>query len=245
TMSADHTAAAWLTDLLGDEDAAVRREAACNQCARVESDLSTIRALRARLSDPDRSVRWWVALALLGSDAPVGDLEEELLRALRIPFRPVGGMPTHPWVTIQETTAPAGPRATAALIRILKGRPLRFQVEAARTLALLGMDAKVARPALIETLKGEKLLRRAAAEALGQIGSDGVPELVDRLGHKDERVREGAARAIGRMGLPARSAVEPLTAALTDRSSAVRTQAALALWCVDGDAGAALPVLQE
>src|SRR5262249_26531980 len=97
TVSADHTAAAWLQDLLDDEDAAVRREAACNQCARVESDLSSVRALRARLSDPDPSVRWWVALALLGSDAPVGDLEEDLLRALRIPFRPVGGMPTHPW----------------------------------------------------------------------------------------------------------------------------------------------------
>ena len=34
-------------------------------------------------------------------------------------------------------------------------------------LALLGMDAKAAQPALLDALKGDKLVRRGAAEALG------------------------------------------------------------------------------
>jgi HEAT repeat protein len=243
TMAADHGAAAELTDLLSDDDPRVRREAACATCMRDELDLSTVRALRALLGDLDLSLRWWSALALLGSDAAIGKHEEELLRAMRIPFRPAGGMATHPWATIQETTAPAWRRATAALIRVLRKRPPRFRVEAALTLALLGTDAEAARPALIEELRGDKRLRRAAAEALGRVGGDTLEELLRLLDHKDARMREGAARAIGEMGVPARSAAERLRAAAKDREPAVRVQAALALWRVDRDADLASSVL--
>src|SRR5439155_12870633 len=111
------------------------------------------------------------------------------LRALRTPFRGrVGEKETPPWTTIQETSAPAGQRATAALIAVLKERPSRFKHEATRLLAMLGMDARAAQPALLEAFKGDKMLRRGAADALGQTGSEMVPTLITVLSNPEARV---------------------------------------------------------
>jgi HEAT repeat protein len=245
TFGAEEKAAEALTKLLADKDATIRREAACALAERgVKVNGALLTSLLAKLSDPDPGVRWWSALAVVASDAAVRKHEEELLRALRTPFRGrVGEKETPPWTTIQETAAPAGQRATAALIAVLKDRPSRFKQEATRLLGLLGMDARAAQPALLEALKGDKLLRRGAADALGQTGPEMVPTLIGLLSNSDARVREGAARALGQIGLPARSAVKALTAALKDDETTVKVQAALAIWNVDVNAELALPTL--
>jgi HEAT repeat protein len=85
--------------------------------------------------------------------------------------------------------------------------------------------------------------RRAAAEALGQIGdARAVEPLIAALQNLDWDVRQAAAVALGQIGDP--RAVEPLIAVLKDQHGNVRTAAAEALhrlaWSPDsGAAGAA------
>jgi hypothetical protein len=68
-------------------------------------------------------------------------------------------------------------------------------------------------------------VRRAAAEALGQIGSEAATEaLTDALADEDLSVRWAAARALGQIGSEA--ATKALTDALADADSWVRWRAA-------------------
>jgi HEAT repeat protein len=78
------------------------------------------------------------------------------------------------------------------------------------------------------------------AAALVTIGAPAVEPLIAALTHRRLRVRQQAARALGRIG-DAR-AVEPLIAALGDRVARVRRAAAEALERV-GDARAAEPLI--
>jgi HEAT repeat protein len=241
TLGREANAVKLLVGLLGDKNALVRREAAC---ALADRSVEAPANLRAALHDADVGVRWWSAVALSASGANLRKDEEAVLRALRLPFARVDEKETPPARTIQEVQAPAATRAVPALVEVLKKRPARFGVEAARALALLGLDARSAEPALVDALKsGDKLVHRSAADALGQMGTEVLPTLKRLLTNPDARLREGAARALGQMGLPARSAIKGLTAALKDDASPVRTQAALALWNIEQDAELALPVL--
>ena len=246
TLGGEAKAVKRLVALLGDPDALLRREAACALADRsVKGGPAVVKALRAALHDPDVAVRWWSALALAAS-ADVRKYEEDVLRTLRLAFARGDDRETPPARTIQEVRAPASARAVAALVEVLKNRSARLRLEAARALAMLGLDARSAQPALLAALRSDdKLARRGAADALGQMGTEALPTLRRLLTNPDARVREGAARALGQMGLPARSAIKGLTAALKDDESAVRTQAALALWNVDQNADLALAILNH
>jgi HEAT repeat protein len=162
---------------------------------------------------------------------------------LRIAFLSVSDKES-PWNTIQDVQASVSSRTVPALVEILKNRPSRLRVEAARLLGLLGLDARAAQPALVEAIgTDDKLVRRAAAEALAQMGTEAIPILTRLLSNPDGRLREGVARALGQMGVAARSSIKSLTAALKDPESAVRTQAALALWHIDQQTDLPLAVL--
>ena len=56
-----------------------------------------------------------------------------------------------------------------------------------------------------------------------------IEELIEKLGHQDEDIRRGAARALGDMGEDAKDAVSVLIQALQDQDRSVRRSAAKAL----------------
>lgn len=244
TMGSQARAVELLVIRMSDKDSLVRREAACALADRAVKVAPAGKVLRVRLHDPDVGVRWWSALALAASDNFTRRDEEEVLRALRLAFARVDEKETPPARLIQEVQGPGSSRAVAGLVEVLKERPARLRYEAARALGLLGLDARAAMTALAGALEtDDRLVRRSAADALGQMGTEALPFLKRRLTNADPRVREGAARALGQMGVPARSALEELTAALQDSESTVRAQAALALWNVEQNAEAALRTL--
>ncbi|MFO0843868.1 MAG: HEAT repeat domain-containing protein [Gemmataceae bacterium] len=234
-LAGDAKAATLLGSLIADRDAHVRREAA----ASLAEGGGARAALERGLRDDDAGVRWWCAVAL-AAHGDVRKLEEEVLRALRRPlFRP-GDDDAAQKLTL-DVQAPGV--AVAPLLHILRTKPVRYQYEAARALGQFGLVTRAALPEVLAALKTEdKLLRRAVAEALVPLGAEAMPSLAKLLGDADPRSREGAARALGGMGVAARSALPALEQMLKDPDAAARTQAALSLWSIDQNAEAALPV---
>jgi transglutaminase-like putative cysteine protease len=86
-------------------------------------------------------------------------------------------------------------------------------------------------------------LPETAADALSRIGEPAVPALVSALSDPDPKVRLQAARALARIGPPARDAVPALTRALDDTDLAVRANAARALGQIGPNASSAVPDL--
>lgn len=148
----------------------------------------------------------------------------------------------------------AEPRGIAELLKALEGEDTRSW--AMRDLQGLGLDAAPAVPRLIQLLDApEKETRAAAADTLGAIGKDAtaaIPKLIERLdegelprvmtevGSAYNKVGIRAAAALGKMGP---DAVAPLTRLLTDKRSAVRSNAACALQYIGPAARAAVPSL--
>ncbi len=97
----------------------------------------------------------------------------------------------------------------------------------------IGPDDKTAIPGLRELL-GDKhdVVRKAAAVALGQIGTASIPTLAELLKDKDAAKRELAALAVAEMGSEAKSLVPALTALLKDDHETVRKAADEALYNV-------------
>ncbi|MFQ3593634.1 MAG: HEAT repeat domain-containing protein, partial [Gemmataceae bacterium] len=137
-------------------------------------------------------------------------------------------------------------RATTALLTLLREGSARLRLEATQLLALPGLDARPAVEPLLASLASEdKLLRRAAAEALGAIGPEMLPRLRTLLDSSDPRVREAAARAVARIGIPARALAGKLLERLREGEAAERIQAALAYWRVEGESEGPLAVLDN
>lgn len=110
-------------------------------------------------------------------------------------------------------------------------------------------------PKLLKELKsGVPKTRATAAEDLGHLGAiraedtkPAVPLLLE-MARKDSdaKVREAAAKALGRMGADPKEAVPVLTEALKkDKVMAVRVAAARALGQLGPDAKDAVPTLRE
>jgi len=90
---------------------------------------------------------------------------------------------------------------------------------------------------LIQKLEdGNEYVRRAAAEALGQIGVAAMPLLIQAAQNKN--LREAVVQVLGKIGV---AAVPKLIEALQDRQTYVRTLACTALGVI-GD-GQAVPAL--
>ncbi len=129
---------------------------------------------------------------------------------------------------------PETPGVMAGLTKALKDQSWYVRHQAAKSLALVGPKAKGAAGPLAAALKdGEHMVRGAAAEALGWVGAGGgikVSELAAVLtGDKHFWPRVCAARALGRFGPGAKSAVGALAKALRDPDADVRAEAAWAL----------------
>lgn len=226
-----------LARLLTDRNADLRREAA----SALSEKGGARKALEAGLADRDPGVRWWCAVTLASGDGDVRRLEEDLLRAFRSVLFRVGDDDT---AGKNVLDVQASGRAVPPLIQILKSRPVRLQVEAARALAELGLDARAAREALTDALRSDdKPLRRAAAEALAALGVEALGPMVKLTSDADARLREGAARTLGHMGVQARSALPTVARLVKDVDPSVRAQAAMALWRIDRNAEIALAML--
>jgi HEAT repeat protein len=237
TLAAEPKAVALLARMLKSKEGETRREAACSLAERGAALDKAGPALEAGLRDRDHGVRWWCALALAASEAGIRKQEEGILRTFRQALFP--SPDREPFKAILDVQGPASVRGPAALADVLRTRSARLRAEAARSLARFGPDARPAQAALIESFKGDKLVRRAAAEALAQMGTEALPVLTRLLGNPEARVREGAARALGEMGLPARSATSSLERLREDSDSIVRAQVVLGLWRLDQAAGEA------
>jgi HEAT repeat protein len=108
-----------------------------------------------------------------------------------------------------------GPEAKDAvpdLIPLLTAKDEALPAKAAETLGRIGPAAKAALPNLIAAFKKESndALRPAAIQAVGRIGKDGVPLLIEALKHPDALVRASSAEALGRIGPDAKPAVPHL-----------------------------------
>jgi HEAT repeat protein len=117
---------------------------------------------------------------------------------------------------------------TVALIKLLRDRNAGQRVRAAKSLGLLGNAAKVAIPDLVGSLRDiDGDVRRAALNTLKVLGyTPKETELADMyaldLLEPDEYVRLKAARALGKLGPKAISALPALQAALDDPDLEVR-----------------------
>jgi HEAT repeat protein len=118
----------------------------------------------------------------------------------------------------------------------LKDDDRRVRLSAVTALGQIGPGAVNAVPALVQTLDDSSGQVRAAAVALGKVGKAALPELVAALDAQQERVRLGAALALGHAGPDAEEAIPKLIGSLNDSSPEVRAAAAAALGKVGKEA---------
>jgi HEAT repeat protein len=123
----------------------------------------------------------------------------------------------------------------------LKDASVEIRTSAAHALGQQG-DAAVD-VLLLAFAAREDVARDAAVSAFVQIGAPAVQPLTKALSNGSERVRGGAARALG--GLKAEGAAETLLAALSDKSTDVKAAAARALGKIAALGDKVLPKLFE
>jgi HEAT repeat protein len=113
---------------------------------------------------------------------------------------------------------------------------------AIRAIAELAPDAPDAVSALMALFPDVDSIR--AVSRFGAAGGDAVPQLTELLRHEDPTVRWQAARTLGKIGVPALTAVPELARLTTsDPESLVREHAAEAMGDIGPAAAAGIPAL--
>jgi HEAT repeat protein len=139
----------------------------------------------------------------------------------------------------------AGKPASFWLNQLEDANP-KFRVEAVEALEALARKNKKLIQVLSDALKDkDNAVASAASDALGVLGSDAVPALINVL--KDRTVPAAhsyAAYALGRIGPGAKGAV-PLLAELVTRDKAIQRSAITALGRIGPEARRALPAMIE
>jgi hypothetical protein len=136
-------------------------------------------------------------------------------------------------------------KAAPALLALLKSDTPVVQIAAAGALGQLGHAASVAIRVLVAMLSDQnESLWIAITNSLANLGPFAVPDLIAALKMKDERVRAGAAIALGEIG-PHAVAARPALIAIVkaDESAIVRYAAAEAIRRLEPEAfdSSALP----
>lgn len=132
------------------------------------------------------------------------------------------------------------PAAVPGLLDALGDDDPRIRTAAVKALGEIGDPAAVAQLLHIMNTEQDGDIRWLATGALGKIGADAVPGLLNMLRDEDWKVRRSAADAIWAMREP--SAVPGLLAALHDKNDVVRQAVAGALDAI-GE-GAVLPLIE-
>ncbi|MFO0877122.1 MAG: HEAT repeat domain-containing protein [Gemmataceae bacterium] len=240
-MKDNDKAMSLISGLLRDKQPQIRREAASSLVGSVALSEDLNNSLIVALTDADPGVGWWSALVLASSPRDLRRLEDQIMRNLQLPLSLTGEEEVNRILDVQRPG-----RAVIALQQLMISAPTRIQVEAAHLLGIGQVDALPSRETLMKTLEtSDGQLRRAVASTLGRMGVEVQPILIKLLASEQERVRQGAAQALGIQGLPARSALPTLLRLLQDPSPGVRTQAAIALWSIEGKPDQPLTVLNQ
>jgi len=118
------------------------------------------------------------------------------------------------------------------------------QNEGINIIRALGSMAKPIIPDLVRLLR-YKECAGAAAMALGGIGPDALPSLVECVTDTNEYVRVHAIRALQAMGDQGRPAVPALIRCLKDENHTVRLEAAISLRWTGGDPAVIVPAIVQ
>jgi HEAT repeat protein len=119
-----------------------------------------------------------------------------------------------------------------------------YQGRGVRIFEVLGPIAKPAIPSLIKLFqKKQPYTFSTASCALHYIGTDTIPPLIEALTNSNERVRAGAATALGSFESQARDAAPALIQCLKDENPRVRSAAAMSLAHLGGDTNAVISAL--
>jgi HEAT repeat protein len=201
-------------------------------------------ALERALQDEDDDIRFETACSL----ALVGDLEAAL--PVVLPFLEDVGKDVVRTLDVHLMLSKVGPAAKMTVPQLSKNLergPWQVCETAAQALRqILGAHAV---PLFVKAMKHkDPVIRRASAEALGELGRDGakgVDELIHLLSdNKAGIVREAAAEAIGKSVPGSEPARRALTKAFNDRSTLVKTKAAVSLATLDRNNKRALEMIR-
>jgi len=144
-----------------------------------------------------------------------------------------------------EALKRAGRNAKAVLSRIIKGLDNTWERDSLiGILAEFGPDAASAMPRLFEMMK-EREAGRCVPFALGRIGREAIPPLMEALRDRDLLIRSRAIRALGYMDDAAKQFLPTLVALLRNGSPVLRIAAADSLGSIGPKAAAALPALKD
>jgi HEAT repeat protein len=186
------------------------------------------------LKDPGQEVRTaaFAAWALGAIGPAAADAVPALIKAIDTEYkRPAKSW--KPWYVhgfFAWALGRIGPEAKAAipaLVKVMEGRCARSRPPAAWALSRMGPEAISAKAALIKALGQKEGVVYHAARALAGIGEEVVPDL--RAALAGGRGAAGAARALGLMGPPARSAAPELVKLADSGDAGARAAAAEAL----------------
>jgi HEAT repeat protein/S1-C subfamily serine protease len=139
--------------------------------------------------------------------------------------------------------------ALPALVAASKDPDVNLRQAAVRSLGRVGADNKEAvLPVLTEVFgDSDRDVRLSGAEAMGNLTltAGDLPMLVPMLKHKEIEGRIGAARAIGKIGPEARTAIKPLIDALANANPLLRKAIIDTLATFNADAKDSIPEIEK
>jgi len=138
-----------------------------------------------------------------------------------------------------------GPEVATALLNAMTNGNRRVRQLAANTVNLFRVDADLAVPALLRTLRDPAAeVRATSASALGYRARASVivPALIGVLDDPDAYVRRNAVWRLGMFGSNAAPAVPKIVGCLSDTNVQIRTEATNAIKLIDPDAAKAADV---
>lgn len=175
-----------------------------------------------------RPVRTWALLAESGNAQATAAFKDMGPKAVPELIQLLETGDAWPRRQLWALTRKLPPRPRSAVLKAT-GYPnaLALPNAAARSLGIIGPEARAAIPALARVLRGNNhQLRWDAAAALWRIGKEAVPALTEALQSPDPDVLRAAAYALGEIGPDAAGAVPALIRLLESPNSEVRSAAA-------------------
>jgi HEAT repeat protein len=232
-----------LRQLLADENAAVRSEAAAALAGAGQAAAAAVPDLMFRLGDADETVRCGAAEAL----GKVGG-GEEAVRALVATLEDPSTVVRAAAARGLSALGTGARAAIPALVPLLQDREEAVRTAAAEAISAAGPLDEEATASLVEGMDSpDNVVRAQAAEALGEVGAavdEAAEALASGLRDSNDVVRQKAAEALGKIGEAAADVAVPrLVKALRDRDSWVTALAAEALGEMGDSADEAVPAL--